>query len=44
MRGGPLYSDSFAKALTNGNELMSRNLRGEILALEAGYKADLTIW
>ncbi|XNM60136.1 amidohydrolase [Escherichia coli] len=28
--GGPLWPDSFAKALTNGNELMSRNFWREI--------------
>ncbi|VFT07034.1 putative amidohydrolase [Escherichia coli] len=43
MRGGPLWPDSFAKALTNGNELMSRNFGAKFGLLEAGYKADLTI-
>ena len=41
--GGPLWPDSFAKALTNGNELMSRNFGAKFGLLEAGYKADLTI-
>ena len=40
---GPLWPDSFAKALTNGNELMSRNFAAKFGLLEAGYKADLTI-
>ena len=30
--GGPLWPDSFAKALTNGNELMSRNFGAPLLA------------
>ncbi|EFB2836904.1 putative aminohydrolase SsnA [Escherichia coli] len=41
--GGPLWPDSFARALTNGNELMSRNFGAKFGLLEAGYKADLTI-
>ncbi|HCO5791867.1 TPA: putative aminohydrolase SsnA [Escherichia coli] len=41
--GGPLWPDSFAKALANGNELMSRNFGAKFGLLEAGYKADLTI-
>ena len=32
-----------AKALANGNELMSRNFGAKFGLLEAGYKADLTI-
>lgn len=41
--GGPLWPDSFAKALSNGNELLSRNFDARFGRLEAGYKADLTI-
>ncbi len=43
MRVCTLWPDSFAKALTNGNELMSRNFGAKFGLLEAGYKADLTI-
>ncbi|HHS9690651.1 TPA: putative aminohydrolase SsnA [Klebsiella michiganensis] len=41
--GGPLWPDSFAKALSNGNELLNRNFSARFGRLEAGYKADLTI-
>ena len=41
--GGPLWPDSFAKALSNGNELLNRNFNARFGRLEAGYKADLTI-
>ena len=41
--GGPLRPDSFAKTLTNGNELMSRNFGAKFGLLEAGCRADLTI-
>lgn len=41
--GGPLWPDSFAKALANGNELLNRNFGARFGQIEAGYKADLTI-
>ncbi|WP_049855612.1 putative aminohydrolase SsnA [Trabulsiella odontotermitis] len=41
--GGPLWPDSFARALSNGNALLSRNFHAKFGRLEAGYKADLTI-
>lgn len=41
--GGPLWPDSFARALSNGNGLLSRNFHAKFGRLEAGYKADLTI-
>lgn len=41
--GGPLWPDSFARALSNGNELLSRNFNAQFGRVEAGYKADLTI-
>ncbi|WP_312072824.1 putative aminohydrolase SsnA [Atlantibacter sp.] len=41
--GGPLWPDTFAHALTNGNALLSRNFHARFGRLEAGYKADLTI-
>lgn len=41
--GGPLWPDSFARALTNGNALLSRNFQAKFGRLEAGYKADLTL-
>ena len=41
--GGPLWPDSFARALTHGNALLSRNFHAKFGRLEAGYKADLTI-
>ena len=41
--GGPLWPDSFARALSNGNELLARNFNARFGRLEAGYKADLTI-
>ncbi|HEY3985797.1 putative aminohydrolase SsnA [Cedecea sp.] len=41
--GGPLWPDSFARALSNGNELLSRNFGASFGRLEAGCKADLTI-
>lgn len=41
--GGPLWPDSFARALSNGNELLSRNFNASFGRIEAGYKADLTI-
>lgn len=41
--GGPLWPDSFARALSNGNELLSRHFNARFGRLEAGYKADLTI-
>lgn len=41
--GGPLWPDSFAKALSNGNGLLSRNFHAKFGRLEPGYKADLTI-
>ena len=38
--GGPLWPDSFAKALANGNELMSRNfLARNFGLLEAGLQS-----
>ncbi len=41
--GGPLWPDSFARALTNGNTLLARNFNARFGRIEAGYKADLTI-
>lgn len=41
--GGPLWPDSFARALSNGNTLLSRNFNAKFGRIEAGYKADLTI-
>lgn len=41
--GGPLWPDSFAQALSNGNTLLSRNFNARFGRLEAGYKADLTV-
>lgn len=41
--GGPLWPDSFARALVNGNELLSRNFGAHFGRLEPGYKADLTL-
>ncbi|MFB5077732.1 chlorohydrolase [Enterobacter sp. 10-1] len=41
--GGSLWPDGFARALSNGNELLSRNFNARFGRLEAGYKADLTI-
>ncbi len=41
--GGPLWPDSFARALSNGNTLLSRNFNDRFGRVEAGYKADLTI-
>ncbi|WP_163593491.1 amidohydrolase family protein, partial [Klebsiella variicola] len=41
--GGPLWPDSFARALSNGNTLLSRNFNDRFGRIEAGYKADLTI-
>lgn len=41
--GGPLWPDSFAKALSNGNELLNRNFGAQFGRLDAGCKADLTI-
>ncbi|EDU7996303.1 putative aminohydrolase SsnA [Salmonella enterica subsp. diarizonae] len=41
--GGPLWPDSFAQALSNGNTLLSRNFNDRFGRVEAGYKADLTI-
>ena len=41
--GGPLWPDSFARALSNGNTLLSRNFNARFGRIEAGYKADLTI-
>lgn len=41
--GGPLWPDSFAKALSNGNILLSRNFNASFGQLAAGYQADLTI-
>lgn len=41
--GGPLWPDSFARALSNGNTLLSRNFNAKFGRLEAGYKADLTV-
>ncbi|NIY48222.1 putative aminohydrolase SsnA [Cedecea colo] len=41
--GGPLWPDSFANALYNGNTLLSRNFNARFGRLEAGCKADLTI-
>ncbi|MDF7680216.1 putative aminohydrolase SsnA [Enterobacteriaceae bacterium ESL0689] len=40
--GGPLWPDSFARALSNGNELLSRNFNARFGQLAPGYKADLT--
>ncbi|HAT8013675.1 putative aminohydrolase SsnA [Citrobacter rodentium] len=41
--GGPLWPDSFAQALSNGNTLLNRNFNARFGRIEAGYKADLTI-
>lgn len=41
--GGPLWPDSFARALNNGNSLLSRNFNAKFGRIEPGYKADLTI-
>lgn len=41
--GGPLWPDSFARALSNGNTLLGRNFNDRFGRVEAGYKADLTI-
>ncbi|VDR26887.1 putative chlorohydrolase/aminohydrolase [Raoultella terrigena] len=41
--GGPLWPDGFARALSNGNELLGRSFNARFGRLEAGYKADLTI-
>ncbi|WP_039057634.1 putative aminohydrolase SsnA [Enterobacter sp. Bisph1] len=41
--GGPLWPDSFARALYNGNTVLSRNFNARFGRLEAGCKADLTI-
>ncbi|MRT51859.1 putative aminohydrolase SsnA [Raoultella sp. RIT712] len=42
--GGPLWPDSFARALSNGNELLSRNFNARFGRIAAGYKADLTFY
>ena len=42
--GGPLWPDSFARALSNGNELLSRNFNARFGQVAAGYKADLTLY
>lgn len=42
--GGPLWPDSFARALSNGNELLSRNFSARFGRVAAGYKADLTFY
>lgn len=41
--GGPLWPDSFARALYNGNTLLSRSFDARFGHLEAGCKADLTV-
>lgn len=41
--GGAWWPDSFARALSNGNTLLSRNFNAKFGRIEAGYKADLTI-
>ena len=41
--GGPWWPDSFAKTLSNGNELLSRNFGAPFGRLEVGCMADLTI-
>ncbi|WP_199062826.1 putative aminohydrolase SsnA [Serratia sp. ASV30] len=41
--GGPLWPDSFARFLANGNQLLARNFGAHFGCLAAGYKADLTI-
>ncbi|WP_431222822.1 putative aminohydrolase SsnA [Serratia sp. L9] len=41
--GGPLWPDSFARFLSNGNQLLARNFGAQFGCLAAGYKADLTI-
>lgn len=41
--GGPLWPDSFARYLWNGNTLLARNFNAKFGRLAAGYKADLTI-
>lgn len=41
--GGPLWPDSFARFLSNGNQLLARNFGAQFGRLAAGYKADLTI-
>lgn len=41
--GGPLWPDSFARALSNGNTLLSRNFNAQFGRIAAGYKADLTV-
>lgn len=41
--GGPLWPDSFARFLSNGNQLLARNFGARFGRLAAGYKADLTL-
>ncbi|MFT5880319.1 MAG: putative selenium metabolism protein SsnA [Moritella sp.] len=41
--GGPLWPDSFARSLWNGNEILARNFGAKFGRLAAGNKADLTI-
>ncbi|WP_127956464.1 putative aminohydrolase SsnA [Serratia microhaemolytica] len=41
--GGPMWPDSFARFLQNGNVLLERNFNARFGQIAAGYKADLTI-
>ncbi len=41
--GGPLWPDSFAGFLRNGNVLMERHFGGKFGRIEAGYAADLVV-
>ncbi|MFI8415140.1 putative aminohydrolase SsnA [Serratia sp. NPDC078593] len=41
--GGPLWPDSFARFLSNGNQLLARNFGARFGQVAAGFKADLTI-
>lgn len=41
--GGPLWPDSFARFLQNGNTLLERNFHARFGQVAPGYKADLTI-
>lgn len=42
--GGAMWPDSFLRFLWNGNTLLERNFGAKFGCLEAGYKADLTIY
>lgn len=41
---GSMWPDSFLRYLWNGNELLSRNFDAKFGCVEAGYKANLTIY